>query len=280
MSFNLTTGNHVLLLWNSPQPPAGIEQTVASLREQAGETGKVQLENVSIVSRSNHPSSSYDVAISQDAGSGYVHEIDILGEVLRILKPNGTLYVTEQQDARSTEALCSALKLSGFTNVAELSVPAGESPLKTSQFSAQKPNFEVGKSSRLPLKFTKKVKEAPKTDVAKVWTLDADDVDEIDIIDSDKLLDEVDLKRPDPSTLKSACGPKSGKKRACKGCTCGLQEELDTGVISTEPKSACGSCYLGDAFRCASCPYLGMPPFKPGEKISLSDRQLNPDLQA
>lgn len=70
------------------------------------------------------------------------------------------------------------------------------------------------------------------------------------------------------------------KPKACKNCSCGRkeaeeakvsEEDLKKMLESGEIKSNCGACYLGDEFRCASCPYRGLPAFKPGEKVVLGN---------
>uniref|UniRef100_A0A7S1WWR9 Anamorsin homolog n=1 Tax=Alexandrium catenella TaxID=2925 RepID=A0A7S1WWR9_ALECA len=94
----------------------------------------------------------------------------------------------------------------------------------------------------------------------------------VQLIDEDALLGEV----PEPvGKGKSDC---SSQPKACANCSCG-RKELEDKVGADEAKkrleqgkerSACGSCYLGDAFRCETCPYRGLPAFKPGTKVELS----------
>jgi len=94
----------------------------------------------------------------------------------------------------------------------------------------------------------------------------------VQLINEDELLGEV----PKPvGKGKSDC---SSAPKACANCTCG-RKELEDKVGAEEAKkrleqgkerSACGSCYLGDAFRCETCPYRGLPAFKPGTKVELS----------
>lgn len=176
----------------------------------------------------------------------------------KILKPGGLLILKIKND---TNDLKFNLITNGLTSV----------KINGNYMHANKPKYELGSSAQLNIQ--KKANA--------VWKLNDDD--DGDLIDPDSLLDEDDLKKPDSDSLR-VCGT-TGKRKACKDCSCGLAEELAAeknravGAPNTETaKSSCGSCYLGDAFRCSTCPYLGMPAFKPGEKVQLLDGQLKPDI--
>ena len=51
------------------------------------------------------------------------------------------------------------------------------------------------------------------------------------------------------------------------------KEELVNSVNEGKPVSGCGKCYMGDSFRCSTCPYAGLPAFKPGDKLKLVDNE-------
>ncbi|CDR88671.1 related to DRE2-component of the Fe-S protein assembly machinery [Sporisorium scitamineum] len=251
----------------------------------------------------------------------------LLSSLHSALQPNGKIIVEagELVDATTAQKVKAELTIAGFTDI--------QTDVATGIVSASKPasastSFSIGSSSgtssALPLR--RKLgggggggggasASAKKT----LWATQPASAN--NLIDQSSLLCDADfiattaVKRPDCDV---ATG-QSKKKKACKGCTCGLRElqeeeertananvvQLDTEdmdmpgaspseggkrteVIETiigkdgKPKtikriqvdtkgatSSCGSCFLGDAFRCSSCPYLGLPAFEPGQKVEI-----------
>ncbi|CAK7267329.1 electron carrier [Sporothrix epigloea] len=110
-----------------------------------------------------------------------------------------------------------------------------------------------------------------------------------ELIDEDSLLTAEERNRPPQQH-----GQK--RRKPCKDCTCGLSERLEEEDRNRRSKAdsklsnafkldtddlneldftvkgktgSCNSCSLGDAFRCSTCPYIGLPAFKPGEEVKI-----------
>jgi hypothetical protein len=167
------------------------------------------------------------------------------------------------------------LKIQGF-----LDIMVAKDPVTGDRFAVcQKPAWLGDKAAvKINVKSSADLSGAASNE-AKRWKMDVDDLADSDLIDEDALLDRDFRQAEDQSSSTFDCGEPSngGKKRACKDCTCGLAERQtdDNTQLTVEDKivrsSACGSCYKGDAFRCASCPFLGKPAFEPGsERVVLA----------
>jgi hypothetical protein len=207
---------------------------------------------------------------------------ELLSQLYEGLSPLGTLHLLHLTSDDSPN-LSSNLTLAGFH---VLTVHLAEGTVI-----AQKPALSPGASVSLKVKTSSPTSIAlPRRSVAAkkaIWDLAPS---RGDTVDAESLLTDSDKARP-----AAACEPaKAGgprRRKACKGCTCGLAEEEEAelqngmakvvlldgseGGVASEvalsekerlakaakaaPKatSSCGSCFLGDAFRCASCPYMG-----------------------
>ncbi|XP_034472986.1 anamorsin homolog [Drosophila innubila] len=238
-----------LYIWTDS---ADLDQRVEVLKTATG--GEVAVENVHRLSFSSYANSSFDLIVIECA-----QLTDNYVKLLHMLKPSGKLHLFAYIGPAAS--LLQEIKLSGFINCSE------DADAKT--LTAEKPGYETGSSARLSF--------AKKSASVNVWKISGDDEE---LIDEEDLLDEEDKQKPDPAGLK-VCST-TGKRKACKNCSCGLADELEseksTKAATENAKSSCGNCYLGDAFRCSTCPYLGMPAFKPGEKVQLADNLLKSDI--
>lgn len=270
----LKEGFRVLAVTGPGVSEDGLQDFLQVVRDAIGESGNATVANSSEVTKAAS-ASSMD-AIVCVFGQSRMDEDKVLSNCSSVLKPKGLLLIYEplSESGVTTVERLSGLKLNGFQDRESNSLPSTNPTFQLlskvvgeniCQSIARKPSFETGSSVILSKKTTKPA----------VWKLDESDAVEGDLIDEDDLLDETDIVKPAAASLR-VCAT-TGKRKACKDCSCGLAEELRGENTERQEKSSCGNCYLGDAFRCASCPYLGMPAFKPGEKVVLPSGQLIAD---
>ncbi|KAJ2493248.1 electron carrier [Coemansia sp. RSA 2050] len=232
----------------------------------------------------------YEFVLDTAAGIEGLPTTRTQGELEQQLKFAGFIGTRVEVQAVSAEGL---LKLAAANG----SIASATGRVLAATALASKPAYNVGAAAALSFGKKAKAKELGPSSVVvpkKAWVLSVDSDDEAEIEDQDELLEDEDLTKPDAASLARPDGVVA-KRKACKNCTCGLAEgrmvdeseeckPTDKPKRFTKPvdvvnvKSACGNCSLGDAFRCSSCPYLGQPSFKPGEKVVLGGSMLHDDF--
>ncbi|KAL4400961.1 electron carrier [Malassezia pachydermatis] len=234
----------------------------------------------------------------------------LLPKLLGALVPGATLDITLLSESHAAEELAQVqaeLSIAGFSDVATPTTTSLKAsvPLSSPVVSQDAPS--VG-ATALPLR-KKLGASTDRQKKASLWATQPDSS-----IDPDSLMAGTENMGP-RAPKRSDCTvdftqPRSRRKRACPGCTCGLreleEEEARTGsIVQLDPNdinvtgdrqeitttvvgddgiertvkriqvdtrgatSSCGSCFLGDAFRCSTCPYLGLPAFEPGQKVEI-----------
>mmetsp|Transcript_722 Transcript_722/g.850 ORF Transcript_722/g.850 Transcript_722/m.850 type:complete len:271 (-) Transcript_722:29-841(-) len=195
-----------------------------------------------------------------------VHDSILLGEkkivsqIYSILKDDGAFKVVTSGTSYP-ESMISSMKMIGFTSIEE----------KTEFVLAKK----VAWNSQGGSLKERREKKAESKESSNPWA--GKSSKDAEMVDEDDLLNE-EAKTGAPVKTFASESDCITKPKACENCSCGRKEmeegqemseekkkELESGNI----KSNCGKCYLGDAFRCASCPFLGKPAFEAGDKVKL-----------
>jgi hypothetical protein len=189
-----------------------------------------------------------------------------------VLKPSCDVIISEpititgsSPSLRTIDKLKSSLRLAGLVNPTQIdhTHPINQSTLDElnklgheandvtiATVRAVKPSYGAGTSTPLGLGgATSSWQPISNPQSAQIWTLMANDIidEDLDLMDSNGFLLDEDLVRPNPASLKSECGPQSGRKKACKNCSCGLADQLQndsnpSGGPSSNPiTSSCGS---------------------------------------
>jgi len=182
-----------------------------------------------------------------DASKYFQMDMTILAQLLEKLRPGGYVLAwlggMSQDDASKLDT---TVLFAGGVSAAVAVTQSSKDGVREVEFSCLKPAWASGAAATIPGAAVEKINE-------------------------DDLLGDL------PAPIGKGKSDCSSKPKACANCLCGRKEledqygaeEAKARLEKGKERSACGSCYLGDAFRCETCPYRGLPAFKPGNKVEL-----------